>query len=167
MSRYFAQSRHAAIVKRKRTDEIILVPGKSRQATHDIAKANPGDFSTDVSEDNDDSWYYSEDGKVSQTYWDFATRHSQHTTKTYFPDNSKCDHCFQGNRIYDITLNGILCPICVHKKATCVPQSRETRRLVLPKNHGKSKLIANPKSEPPCQVCFQADQPCHLEPGTL
>ena len=30
ISRYFAQSRHAAIVKRKRTDEIIPVPRKSR-----------------------------------------------------------------------------------------------------------------------------------------
>lgn len=43
------------MVKRKRTDEIIPVPRKSRQATNDIADANPGDSSTDVSEDNDDS----------------------------------------------------------------------------------------------------------------
>jgi GAG-pre-integrase domain len=121
MSRYFAQSRHAAMVKRKRTDEIIPVPGKSRQVTHDVAEANPGDSSTDVSKDNDDSWYYSEDGKVSRAYWDFAARHGQHTTKTYLLDDSKCDRCFRGNRTCDATLNGIPCSICVRKKATCVP----------------------------------------------
>ena len=30
---------------------------------------------------NDDSWYYLDDGKVSQAYWDFVAKHGGHHVK--------------------------------------------------------------------------------------
>jgi hypothetical protein len=155
------------MVKRKATHDKILIPKKSRLATHSTSNNITENVSSSATSDDDsDSWYYSDGGNISQAYWDFAAKHGQRTTKTYLPDDGKCDRCFRGNRICDATLNGTPCSICVRTKSTCAPQSRKTRRLVLPENRSKSKPIPYPISDPPCRVCFQTDRPCHLEPGT-
>ena len=165
LSRYFARSRHANMAKRKAIHDRAVIPKKSRLATHDTNDTTTDASSSATSDDDTDSWYYSDDGKISQAYWHFAAKHGQRATKTYLPDDGKCDRCFRGNLVCNVTLNGTPCSTCVRKKSTCMPQSRKTRRLVLPENRNRSKPISYPRSDPPCRVCFQADRPCRLEPG--
>ena len=106
LSRYFARSMHANMAKRKATHDRAVMPKKSRLATHDTNDTTTDASSSATSDDDTDSWYYSDDGKISQAYWHFAAKHGQRATKTYLPDDGKCDRCFRGNRVCNATLNG-------------------------------------------------------------
>jgi hypothetical protein len=97
-SKYFNQFRHAGMAKRKNAEDTMIAPKRSRQATHDQAHINQNDASSETSDVNDDSWYYSEDDKVSQAYWDFVAKHGSRMMKNYFPDDEKCDRCFRFGR---------------------------------------------------------------------
>ena len=69
VSKYFNQPKHAGMAKRKFPDDFIIALRKSRRATHEQHDISLEHSDSDLSDSNDDSWYYSEDGKVSQAYW--------------------------------------------------------------------------------------------------
>ncbi|CAN9241551.1 unnamed protein product, partial [Alternaria alternata] len=95
VSHYFAQPRHAGMAKRKMRDDIVLAPKQSRKATHDVENVSEGQSYSDESSAEEDSWYYSDDGTVSQAYWNFVANHGNRTMKNYLPDDDKCDKCFR------------------------------------------------------------------------
>lgn len=166
VSRYFAKPRHAGMAKRKMEDSTTLAPKNHREATHTIDNLANDQSSSEESDLTSDSWYYS-DGKVSQEYLDFVAKHGQRTTRTYLPDDRKCDSCFRFNLRCDCTSEGVRCSTCVLKKKKCVPQTEKTKRLILPENRGKARPIAYPELERPCRLCFQTDRSCHLAPGDI
>ena len=68
VSRYFDQPRHAGMVKRVIiADNTVVAPEGSRQATHEQTRVGR-DVSTEASDVDDDSWYYSDDGKVTEAH---------------------------------------------------------------------------------------------------
>ncbi|KAJ5749394.1 hypothetical protein N7533_006422 [Penicillium manginii] len=69
MSKYFNQYKHAGMAKRKAPNDPIVAPRKSRRATHGLRDIELDHSDSDLSDSNADSWYYSEDGKISQGYW--------------------------------------------------------------------------------------------------
>ena len=157
ISKYFGQSRHAGMAKRKNADDTIMAPKRSRQDTQDQGSADQSDS---YSEANDDSWYYSDDGKVSQAYWDFVAKHGR--IKNYLPDDNKCDRCFRNGRRCDFAGNGMSCSTCTHERQVCRPQSEETKRLVLPENRDRRKEIGGSIQDQPCRKCFQRGTKCYL-----
>lgn len=168
VSRYFQQSRHAGMAKRKITDDTTLDPEKSGQATHDAKDVEQNNQSSEETNTEDDSWYYSDDGTISQTYQDFVVRHGQRgknhrdMIKNYLPDDNKCDYCFRTGRRCDSVQNGYPCSTCKTKRHRCGPQSKETKRLILPENRNKKKAITGAIQDPPCRLCFQRFHPCYL-----
>ena len=166
VSRYFAQPRHAGMAKRKMEDGATLGPKSHREATHTFDDLANDQSSSEESDPTSDSWYYT-DGKISQEYLDFVAKHGQRTTRTYLPDNRKCDSCFRFNLRCGCTSEGVRCSTCALKKRKCVPQTEETKRLILPENRDKPRPIAYPKLERPCRLCFQTDRSCHLAPGDI
>jgi hypothetical protein len=99
---------------------------------------------------------------ASQAYWDFVSKYGSRTMKNYLPDDDKCDHCFRYGRRCDSTQNGMPCLMCKNGKFPCRAQTKETKRLVLPKNRGRSKPITGAKQDPPSRRCFQVGNNCHL-----
>ncbi|KAJ5742399.1 uncharacterized protein N7511_008477 [Penicillium nucicola] len=81
VSKYFNQTKHAGMAKRKVPDEPIVAPRKSRRATHGLRDIELDHSDSDLSDSNDDSWYYSEDEKISQAYWQFVAKHGGKKTK--------------------------------------------------------------------------------------
>jgi len=161
-SKYFAQPRHAGMAKRKFPDNTTTVLKKSRQDTHaldDVNKSNPPSEELDM---NDDSWYYSDDGTVSRAYWDFVAKHGQPGLKNYVPDDGKCDHCFRFARICDAAQEGFPCSTCTKHRNACKPQSKNTKRLVLPENRNRRPEIRGALQDPPCRKCFQLGHKCYL-----
>ena len=132
-----------------------MAPKKTRQATHDVGDVDQDASQSETSNMEDDSWYCSDDGKVSQAYLEFAAKHGSRPSRVYLPGDDKCDRFFRSNKRCDAILNGMPCLTCVHRKTKCAPQSKETKRLVLPENRTKSKPIAHPKLYRPCRLCFQ------------
>jgi hypothetical protein len=57
VSKYFAQSGHAGMAKRKIADNTMVAPEGSRQATHDQGDADQNDSSSETSDASNDSWY--------------------------------------------------------------------------------------------------------------
>lgn len=55
ISKYFDQSRHAGMAKRKNIDDTMLAPKRSRQATYDQRGIEQNDSSSDSSGEDDDS----------------------------------------------------------------------------------------------------------------
>ena len=167
-SRYFNHSRHAGMAKRKITDNNnILAPKRSRQATHEQGNCDEQDELSESSTTDSDSWYYSDDGKISQHYWNFTAKHGRHKAR-YLPDDGRCDHCFRYSRTCDMASEGIPCSVCKERRSLCRKQTKETKRLILPKNRGRSKEIAGTKQDPPCRKCFQQRSYCYLNgrPGS-
>ena len=144
-----------------------MAPKKTRQATHDVGDVDQDASQSETSNMEDDSWYCSDDGKVSQAYLEFAAKHGSRPSRVYLPGDDKCDRFFRSNKRCDAILNGMPCLTCVHRKTKCAPQSKETKRLVLPENRTKSKPIAHPKLYRPCRLCFQTDRSCYLGPGDV
>ncbi|KAI3129614.1 hypothetical protein CBS147330_5244 [Penicillium roqueforti] len=101
VSKYFNQSKHAGMAKRKFPDDPIVAPRKSRRATHGQRDINLEHSDSDLSDLNDDSWYHSEDGKVSQAYWQFVAKRGGGHMKNFLPDDDKCDRCFRTGRRTD------------------------------------------------------------------
>ena len=165
ISKYFDQSRHAGMAKREIADDTSVAPKKSRQATHDLVDNDKESSISDISDINDDSWYYSDDGKVSQAYLEFVSKYGNRQARTYYRDDDRCDRCYQSEKICDAALNGMPCSNCVRWKKKCAPQSSKTKRLVLPENRSRSKPISHPKLDKPCRVCFQSDRNCYIAPG--
>ncbi|KAJ5291444.1 transposon polyprotein reverse transcriptase [Penicillium angulare] len=75
LSKYFNPSKHAGMAKRKVTDIPTVAPRKSRRATHDSRDVELEQSDSDLVGSDDDSWYYSDDGKISRAYWQFVTKH--------------------------------------------------------------------------------------------
>ncbi|KAJ5474101.1 hypothetical protein N7475_003667 [Penicillium sp. IBT 31633x] len=75
VSKYFNQLKHAGMAKRKVPDDPIVAPRKSRRATHGLRDIELDHSDSDLSDSKDDSWYYSEDEKISQAYWQFVAKH--------------------------------------------------------------------------------------------
>ncbi|KAJ5109551.1 hypothetical protein N7532_002196 [Penicillium argentinense] len=71
VSKYWNRFSYAGMAKRKIDEDTLVAPKNSRRATHDLRGTNKDDSSSDLSDLNDDSWYYSEDGAISQAYWRF------------------------------------------------------------------------------------------------
>jgi hypothetical protein len=161
VSKYFARHRHAGMAKRKVIDDAVVAPKGSLLATHDGDNTNQDNLSSEEPDTEDDSWYYSDDGKVSQTYWDFAAKQGRPDVKNYLPDDDKCDRCFRYGRKCDVVQNGSPCSYC-KTRYRCGPQSKETKRLVLPENRNKKKAITGAIQDPPCRLCFQRFHPCYL-----
>ena len=155
VSKYWNRFSHAGMAKRKIPEDTIVVPKNSRRATHDLREANENDPYSDISDSNDDSWYYSEDGAVSQAYWRFITKHGGNHMKTFLPDDNKCDRCFRNGRRCDAAENGRPCSTCRNDNQACRPQSKTTRRLVLPENRHRKKQIGRIQQDQPCRRCFQ------------
>ncbi|OQE72615.1 hypothetical protein PENNAL_c0095G08558 [Penicillium nalgiovense] len=84
VSKYFNQLEHAGRAKRKFPDDPIIAPRKSRRATHGHRDISLEHSNSDLSDSNDDSWYYSEDGKISQAYWQFVAKHGGGHMKNSF-----------------------------------------------------------------------------------
>ena len=162
-SKYFGQLRHAGMAKRKTVDDAIRAPKTSRKATHDQVDSDQNGMSSEQSDIEDDSWYYSDDGKISRTYWDFVAKHGNRRMKNYLPDDKKCDRCFRTVRNCDLETTGIPCSNCRNEKMLCRTQSRETKRLVLPENRHRVKEIKyGSLQDPPCRLCFQLGNACYL-----
>jgi hypothetical protein len=68
MSKYFDQFRHAGMAKRKFVDSAEISQKRNSQATHDRRSGGQIDLTLEASDVDNDSWYYSDDGKVSQAY---------------------------------------------------------------------------------------------------
>jgi hypothetical protein len=162
VSKYFAQSGHAGMAKRKIADNTMVAPEGSRQATHDQGDADQNDSSSETSDASNDSWYYSDDGKVSRAYWNFVSKHGGHHMKNYLPNDDKCDRCFRNGRICDSAENEMPCSTCKNEKKACRPQSKETKRLVLPENRNRLKEIGGSLQDPPCRRCLQTSRSCYL-----
>jgi hypothetical protein len=163
ISKYFSQPRHAGMAKRKNADDTMLAPKRSRQATHDQRGIEQNDSSSDSSDENDDSWYYSDDGSVSQAYWDFVAKHGARKMKNYLPDDEKCDKCFRFGQKCDLTMKGMPCTMCAEGgRGVCRPQTKQTKKLVLPKNRSWKKQITGLEQDPPCRKCFTFSIPCLL-----
>ena len=168
VSRYFQQPGHAGMAKRKIMDDTTLAPERSRQATYGAGDVEQNNQSSEETDTEDDSWYYSDDGTISHAYWDFAARHGQRgknhrdIIKNYLPDDNKCDYCFRTGRRCDSAQNGYPCSTCKNKGCRCAPQSKETKRLILPENRNKKKGITGAIQDPPCRLCFQRFHPCYL-----
>lgn len=162
VSRYFAHPRHANMAKRKNAQDKEVMPKKRRLATHETNESSAEFLSSATSEDDSDSWYYSDSGKISQRYLDFAKKHGHHRMKPYFPDKDKCDKCFRYRRICDVALNGSPCSTCTKTRGTCRPQTRNTKKLILPENRHKVKSIAPLRQDPPCRNCFRTGCICRL-----
>lgn len=163
ISKYFGQSGHAGMAKRKNVDDTMHAPKRSRQAIYDqkVIELNVSD--SDVSSEEDDSWYYSDDGSVSQAYWDFVTKHGTKKKKTYLPDDEKCDKCFRFERKCDLTIKGMPCTTCAEGgRGACLPQTKQTKKLVLPENRNWKKQITGVEQDPPCRKCFRHSLPCFL-----
>ncbi|KAK4067059.1 hypothetical protein Purlil1_13929 [Purpureocillium lilacinum] len=94
LSKYFTLPGHAGMAKRKITDDTEIPPKKSRRAVQD-RRNSEADSNAKSSNTDDDAWYYSDGGKVSQAYWDFVAKHGKKTAKNYLPDDDKCDPCFR------------------------------------------------------------------------
>lgn len=105
VSKYFNQPKHAGMAKRKFPDDPIVAPRKSRRATHGPRNIELEHSDSDISDSNDDSWYYSEDGKISQAYRQFVAKHGGNHMKTFLPDDNKCDRCFRNGRRCDSAEN--------------------------------------------------------------
>jgi hypothetical protein len=99
---------------------------------------------------------------VSQAYWTFAAKHGKRQTRNYLPNDAKCDRCFRDCNNCDMTRDGVPCVPCKTKRLKCRPQTRETKRLVLPQNRSISRPITGAKQEPPCRKCFQGVWNCYL-----
>lgn len=158
MSKYFNPPRHAGMAKRKVTDIPTVVPRKSRRATHDLLDVELAHSDSDFADSDDDSWYYSDDGKISRAYWQFVAKHGGNHMKTFLPDDGKCDRCFRNGRRCDSAENGIPCSTCRKESQGCRPQSKETRKLILPGNRHKRKEIGRVQQEKPCRRCFQTNR---------
>ncbi|KAJ5222193.1 uncharacterized protein N7469_008433 [Penicillium citrinum] len=91
MSKYFNPPRHAGMAKRKVTDIPTVVPRKSRRATHDLLDVELAHSDSDFADSDDDSWYYSDDGKISRAYWQFVAKHGGNHMKTFLPDDGRKD----------------------------------------------------------------------------
>ena len=126
VSKYWNRFSHAGMAKRKIPEDIIVAPKNSRRATHDLRGADEDDPHSDLSDSNDDSWYYSEDGAVSHAYWQFVAKHGGNHMKTFLPDDNKCDRCFRNGRRCDSAENGMPCSTCRNDNQACRPQSRKT-----------------------------------------
>jgi hypothetical protein len=159
-SKYFDQPRCAGMAKRKFPEGAMVVLKKSRQATHDLGFVGQNDSSSETPDENNDSWYYSDNGKVSQTYWDFVAKYGIRMKKQYLPDKDKCNYCFRYGRICDMQ-NGIPCSLYKTVKTKYGAQTKETKRLVLPENRNRAKPIMGPKQEQPCKRCFQGALNCY------
>jgi hypothetical protein len=162
MSKYFNQYKHAGMAKRKAPNDPIVAPRKSRRATHGLRDIELDHSDSDLSDSNADSWYYSEDGKISQGYWQFVAKHGGNHMKNFLPDDDKCDRCFRNGRRCDSAEKGIPCSICKKENQACRPQSRETKRLILPENRHKRKEIGRVQQDQPCRRCFQTNRTCFL-----
>ena len=161
-SKYFDRPGHAGMVKRKNVDDVIIAPVKSRSATHNTGTMEQIDSISEISDQNDDLWYYSDNGEVSKTYWNFVTKHGRIGTKTYLPDNDKCDYCFRKGRTCNSTENGMPCSTCKNEKRMCILQTEKTKRLVLPENRHKRRKIGGSQQDTPCRLCFQTNKRCIL-----
>ncbi|KAF2175900.1 hypothetical protein K469DRAFT_683368 [Zopfia rhizophila CBS 207.26] len=162
VSKYFNHFRHAGMAKRRIADDTMVAPKRSRRATHDRGGTNQIDSPSETSDVNNDSWYYSDDGEVSRAYWDFVAKHGGHNMKTYLLNDDKCDRCFRNGRICDSVENGVPCSTCKNEKKVCRPQSKETKRLVLPENRNRRKEIGGSLQDPPCRRCLQTNRSCNL-----
>ena len=162
VSKYWNRFNHAGMAKRKIPDDTIVAPKKSRRATHELHGIDQMDPNADSSDSNDDSWYYSDDGSVSQAYWHFVAKHGGNHMKTFLPDNDKCDRCFRNGRRCDSAENGMPCSICRNDHQACRSQSRETKRLVLPENRYRQRRIGRVQQDQPCRRCFQTSRNCFL-----
>lgn len=162
VSKYFNQSKHAGMAKRKFPDDPIVAPRKSRRATHGQRDINLEHSDSDLSDLNDDSWYHSEDGKVSQAYWQFVAKRGGGHMKNFLPDDDKCDRCFRTGRRCDSAENGMPCSICRKDNQGCRSQSKETKRLILPENRHRRKEIGRVQQDQPCRRCFQTNRTCFL-----
>ena len=69
------------MAKRKFVEGATVVPKKSCRATYDLGYVEQNDSSLETPDENDDSWYYSDNSKVSQTYWDFVAKHGTRMKK--------------------------------------------------------------------------------------
>ena len=56
------------MAKRKIMDDTTLAPEKSRQATHNANDVEQNNQLSEETNTEDDSWYYSDDGTISQIY---------------------------------------------------------------------------------------------------
>ena len=166
VSGYFHQARHAGMAKRKFIETTTVAPKRSRQANHDTQDVEDGQPFSEEQDTTDDSWYYSDDGTVSQTYWNFVAKHGRQDygkqKRKYLPDNDKCDRCFRTFRTCDINQNGSPCSTCKNRGYRCETQSKETKRLILPENRNSKKAIAGVIQDPPCRLCFQRSYKCHI-----
>ncbi|KGO69328.1 Integrase, catalytic core [Penicillium italicum] len=162
VSKYFNQPKHAGMAKRKFPDDPIIAPRKSRRATHGQRDINLEHSDSDLSDLNDDSWYYSEDGKTSQSYWQFVAKHGGNHMKNFLPNDDKCDRCFRNGRKCDSAENGTPCLTCRNDNQACKPQSKETKKLILPENRHKRKEIGKVQQNQPCRRCFQTNRTCYL-----
>ena len=161
-SKYFDHFRHAGIAKRKIAEDTVVAPKRSRQATYDQSGADQNESSSEASDANKDSWYYSDDGNISRPYWDFVAEHGAKHMKNYMPNDAKCDCCFRHGRICDSAEIGMPCSICKNEKKACRPQSVKTKRLVLPENRNRRKEIGGSLQDPSCRRCFQTTRSCYL-----
>ncbi|OQE54307.1 hypothetical protein PENNAL_c0452G03678, partial [Penicillium nalgiovense] len=93
VSKYFNQPKYAGMAKRKFSDDPIVAPRKSRRATHRQRDINLDHSDSDLSELNDDSWYYSEDGKISQAYWQFVAKHGVGPLQEGDLSDEECVRC--------------------------------------------------------------------------
>jgi len=50
-----------------------------------VEDVSDGQWCSDESSAEDDSWYYLDDGTVSQTYWNFVANHGNRIMKKYLP----------------------------------------------------------------------------------
>ena len=162
VSKYWNQPKHAGMAKRKLPGDTLVAPRNSRRATHDLRDIDKDDSHSDLSESNDDSWYYSEDGEISQAYWQLVTKHGGNHMKTFLPDDDKCDRCFRNGRKCDSVENGTPCLTCRNDNQACRPQSKETKKLILPMNRHKRKEIGRVQQDQPCRRCFQTNRTCFL-----
>ncbi|KFZ24291.1 hypothetical protein V502_01231 [Pseudogymnoascus sp. VKM F-4520 (FW-2644)] len=163
VSKYFIRPRHAGMAKLKTGDNTVLAPEQNRQATHDVDNVDKGQSSSEDSDIADESWYYSDDGSVSQAYWNFVAKHGARTMKNYLPDDEKCDKCFRFGRKCDLTMKGTPCTMCAERGGgVCRPQTKQTKKLVLPKNRSWKKQITGLEQDPPCRKCFIFSVPCLL-----
>ena len=149
------------MAKRKRAGGLV-VPNQSRRATHDLGDTDQNYSSSEKSDSTGDSWYYSDNGEVSQAYRDFVLKHGRARMKTYLPNDAKCDQCFRQGYACDVDLNGPPCSMCKSGRTTCKSQTRNTKRLVLPQNRGRAIPISGPEPAQPCRKCFQGGYRCHL-----